>query len=159
MTGGEENGVKLQKKMFGKPYQATFEFAEKRLVEHREYLADSINMKHLPKLKRVYMIGGMQRLFARLIISFLSPHDWKLTTRILDNPESDILGANQYSSVVGSAWHSILVRSGVFSGGEPAHSPKAIVDDVWNAVQWGLKSSGWQEPLGTDAICEDRLVS
>lgn len=67
-------------------------------------------------LKRVYMVG--------------------------DNPESDILGANQYQSEVGSEWNSILVRSGVYSGGEPAHKPKAIVEDVWEAVQWGLEREG-----------------
>lgn len=119
VTGGEEKGVTLQKKMFGKPFQGTYEFAERRLVDHRNFLASSIASDPLPALKTVYMVG--------------------------DNPASDILGANQYSSLGGSNWHSILVRSGVFSGGEPEHLPKVIVDDVWDAVQWGLKYSGWQE--------------
>lgn len=60
-----------------------------------------------------------------------------------DNPASDILGANQYSSLGGSSWHSILVRSGVFSGDGPEHLPEVIVNDVWDAVQWGLNRSGW----------------
>ncbi len=67
-------------------------------------------------LKRVYMVG--------------------------DNPESDILGANQYRSESGSEWLSILVRSGVYDGGEPAHKPRTVVEDVWDAVQWGLRNEG-----------------
>lgn len=61
LTGGWKAGVKLQKYMFGKPYQATFEFAERRLMEHREELFglredndDGENMN----LKDVYMVGG-----------------------------------------------------------------------------------------------------
>ena len=63
-----------------------------------------------------------------------------------DNPESDIRGCNQFVSPSGSEWYSILVRSGVFNGGEPAWKPKAIVNDVWDAVELGLESSGWQPP-------------
>jgi ribonucleotide monophosphatase NagD (HAD superfamily) len=61
-----------------------------------------------------------------------------------DNPESDIRGANSYRSGNGSNWHSILVRTGVYRGGEPAWTPKVIVDDVQKAVEWGIKSSGWK---------------
>ena len=56
-----------------------------------------------------------------------------------DNPESDILGANQYKSSRGTLWNSILVRTGVYSSGEPVHKPKMIVEDVWDAVQWAMK--------------------
>ena len=63
-----------------------------------------------------------------------------------DNPESDILGANSFRSEIGSEWTSILVRSGVYSGGEPAHKPKDIEDNVWDAVKWALKDSGWPAP-------------
>lgn len=59
VTGGEEKGVALQKKMFGKPYQSTYEFAEKRLVDHRNFLASSISNDPPPALKKVYMVGGM----------------------------------------------------------------------------------------------------
>jgi len=68
--------------------------------------------------------------------------DWS----IIDNPESDIKGANDYQSPQGTEWQSILVRSGVYSDGEPAWKPRVIVDDVWDAVQWGLESSGWKPP-------------
>lgn len=67
-------------------------------------------------LKRVYMVG--------------------------DNPESDILGANQYVSEAGSKWESILVRSGVYSGGKPAHEPRFVADDVWDAVGWAMRREG-----------------
>lgn len=65
---------------------------------------------------------------------------------LVDNPESDIRGGNEFESPTGSEWCSILVRSGVYNGGEPAWKPKAIVNDVWDAVRWGLKSSGWRPP-------------
>ena len=57
VTGGEKMGVKLGKRMFGKPFQGTFEFAEKRLVKHREEtLMDEVGSEGL---KNVYMIGGL----------------------------------------------------------------------------------------------------
>ena len=117
VTGGPEKGVQLQKRMFGKPHHSTFSFAERRLAAHRKDLLGKGTTKiGMEGLKRVYMVG--------------------------DNPESDILGANQYQSGAGSTWHSILVRSGVYSGGEPAHKPETIVDDVWDAVRWGMNKEG-----------------
>ena len=68
-----------------------------------------------------------------------------LPNQIPDNPESDILGANQYKSPTGSQWSSILVRTGVYPGGEPVHKPTVIVEDVWEAVEWALKDSDWKE--------------
>ncbi len=62
-----------------------------------------------------------------------------------DNPESDIRGANEYKSPFGSQWYSVLVRSGVFNGGEPAHAPRIFVDDVWDAVRWGLEREEWEK--------------
>ena len=38
---------------------------------------------------------------------------------------------------------SLLVRTGVYSGGEPTWTPKTIVDDVQKAVEYGLKTSQW----------------
>ena len=65
-----------------------------------------------------------------------------------DNPESDIRGANEYLSPWGSQWLSILVRSGVYRGGEePAWTPRVVVDDVWDAVRWGLQREGWDTPM------------
>lgn len=67
----------------------------------------------------VYMIGGGLRSITK-----------KLTP---DNPLSDIWGANDYG------WNSILVRTGVYMGGEPAHTPNLIADDVAVAVEWAFK--------------------
>lgn len=55
--------------------------------------------------------------------------------RSLDNPESDIAGANA------ARWKSILVRTGVYDPrqGPPSHRPTHEVEDVEQAVQWALK--------------------
>jgi len=55
--------------------------------------------------------------------------------------ESDIRGANSYESPLGINWQSILVRSGVYTGGDPAWKPRVIVDDVHDAVQWAVKDA------------------
>lgn len=114
-TGGPSKGVQLQKTVVGKPYQSTYEFVERQLIRNRARIFHT--EENLGPLRRVYMIG--------------------------DNPESDIRGANSYRSKHGSEWYSILVRSGVYAGGEPAWTPKMIVDGVKDAVEWGLKSSKW----------------
>ncbi|KAJ7078847.1 HAD-like domain-containing protein [Mycena belliarum] len=49
-----------------------------------------------------------------------------------DNPESDIAGANAAS------WKSVLVKTGVFSGGQPTHEPTYIAEDVEEAVSWAI---------------------
>ena len=105
--------------MFGKPYRGTFAFAEQRLERHRYTLIGPGRSKiGTEGLKRVYMVG--------------------------DNPESDILGANEFVSKGGSQWHSVLVRSGVYDGGKPVHKPDVVVGDVWDAVEWGLEREGWK---------------
>lgn len=114
ITGGLSQEVELKKIIVGKPYQFTYAFAEKRLAHVRSRMFKSSN---LPPLRRVYMIG--------------------------DNPESDICGANTYRSKFGSEWYSILVRTGVYRGGQPAWTPKATVENVQKAVEWALKSSHW----------------
>ena len=112
ITGGPANNVHLHRNLFGKPTHATFAFAENRLNQHRTALQGS----DADKLKSVYMVG--------------------------DNPESDIRGANEYRSPAGSRWDSVLVRSGVYRGGKPAYEPKVIVQDVWDAVRYGLGKEG-----------------
>ena len=62
----------------------------------------------------------------------------------IDNPASDILGANTYNEFSQSKWYSILVRSGVYGDGEPDHQPSVTVDGVGEAVGWALKQSNWQ---------------
>ncbi|KAI9805371.1 MAG: hypothetical protein M1833_005824 [Piccolia ochrophora] len=117
VTGGPARGVQLHKKIIGKPYHETYAFAERRLSAHRKTL---FGTRDIPSLQTVYMVG--------------------------DNPESDIRGANEFRSPSGSAWSSVLVRSGVFVGGEPSWKPKVIVDDVWQAMNWALKASRWDAP-------------
>lgn len=111
-TGGSSKGVELRKIVVGKPYHRTYAFAERQLMRNRSKIFGSQADR---PLRKVFMIG--------------------------DNPESDIRGANSYRSEQGSKWISILVRSGVYSGGEPTWPPKVIVEDVYDAVQWALKSS------------------
>lgn len=114
-TGGPTNGVELLKTVIGKPCQGTYEFAERQLVRNRSKIFGG---ETVHPLRKVYMVG--------------------------DNPESDIRGANSYVSVNGSDWHSILVRTGVYSGGQPVWAPKTIADNVQKAVEWGIQDSKWQ---------------
>ncbi|KAL9603546.1 MAG: hypothetical protein Q9219_001048 [cf. Caloplaca sp. 3 TL-2023] len=120
VTGGK---IPLNHTTIGKPSQATFEFAERRLMEHRNKLLElsSGEAGGGVGLRKVYMVG--------------------------DNPESDIAGGNRYQSSFGSVWDTILVRSGVYSGGEPAHRPSVIVNDVWDAVEWALNKEGWLDGI------------
>ncbi|KAI7362040.1 HAD-superfamily hydrolase, partial [Hortaea werneckii] len=104
----------LDCRVFGKPYQPTYEFAENRLRMHRKRLFGQVGLND--PLRKVYMVG--------------------------DNPESDIAGANGYRSPHGSEWKSLLVRTGVYQEGtEPAHKPSAIVDGVQEAVQWAIEDA------------------
>ncbi|KAI4156821.1 MAG: hypothetical protein L6R39_000987, partial [Caloplaca ligustica] len=124
VTGGKRP---LQHTTIGKPSQETFEFAEKRLIEHRRASLDLPSAddgegtagKGAGGLRKVYMVG--------------------------DNPESDVAGGNAYRSPFGSEWETILVRSGVYgdAGGKPKHKPSVVVDDVWDAVEWALGREGW----------------
>ncbi|KIV77740.1 TIGR01456 family HAD hydrolase [Exophiala sideris] len=111
---------KLYKKIIGKPYKLTYEFAEKQLLRHR----DELFHEKAPPLRKVYMVG--------------------------DNPESDIRGANSYESPHKVEWVSLLTRTGVYQdrpGQRPNWEPRAIVDDVKAAVQYALKDSNWHESL------------
>ncbi|PMD66575.1 uncharacterized protein K444DRAFT_579876 [Hyaloscypha bicolor E] len=67
--------------------------------------------------------------------------DGKLGTIYMvgDNPSSDIQGANNFTSRLGTEWKSILVESGVHvAGAEPAHKPDAIMKSVKEAVEWAF---------------------
>jgi hypothetical protein len=54
LTGGPAKGVELKKTVIGKPAYMTYEFAEKRLNEHRAHLYAEPDVA---QLKRVYMVG------------------------------------------------------------------------------------------------------
>ncbi|CAK7233305.1 hypothetical protein SCUCBS95973_008550 [Sporothrix curviconia] len=115
--------------LLGKPHAATYRFAERTLLRYRASLLEahgskaSSATKEAP-LQTVYMIG--------------------------DNPESDIAGANQFSSAHGTDWCSVLVETGVYDpvrDGKNSdylrHRPRAIVGDVGAAVRWALQREGW----------------
>lgn len=107
------NGATLDKTVIGKPYQTTYEFAERRLRAHRKALLGQLGLND--PLRRVYMVG--------------------------DNPESDIKGAMRYRSPFETQWQSVLVRTGVYPGGEPEPQPTIILDDVQRAVEWAVEDS------------------
>jgi HAD superfamily hydrolase (TIGR01456 family) len=118
VTGGEKEGVQLEKIVMGKPYKPTYEFAEKRLIAHRAHLLQG-SKQDPGALERVYMVG--------------------------DNPASDIAGGNNYESPYGTDWASILVSTGVYvEGTQPAVRPRQIVGDVWDAVSWAAAQEGWK---------------
>ncbi|KAH9868239.1 hypothetical protein J1614_007311 [Plenodomus biglobosus] len=118
LTGGKAQGVELQKIVMGKPYQPTYEFAEKRLIAHRQHLSQQ-PQDAIGHLRRVYMVG--------------------------DNPASDIAGGNNYKSPFGTDWASILVQTGVYTAGTtPAYQPRKIVGDVWDAVKWATMQEKWE---------------
>jgi len=113
-TGGAE----LKKTIIGKPYQATYEYAEKKLNKLRQ---KNFGVTEKDSLRRVYMVG--------------------------DNPASDIAGAIAYKSPFGSRWHSALLRTGVYQGEklDVTNTPTTIVHDVYDAVKWACKHSKWDE--------------
>ncbi|KAF9886081.1 hypothetical protein FE257_012016 [Aspergillus nanangensis] len=115
VTGGPSKGAELKKTVIGKPHQGTYEFAENQMRRNR---LQAFGPTADTPLRNVYMVG--------------------------DNPESDIQGANTYRSPHGSKWHSLLVRTGVYNGGDPAWTPESILDDVKKAVEYGLKASQWK---------------
>ncbi|KAK5164307.1 uncharacterized protein LTR77_010002 [Saxophila tyrrhenica] len=107
-------GAKLEKTTIGKPTQATYEYAENLLRQHRKKIWGPVGLND--PLKRVYMVG--------------------------DNPESDIQGANNYQSPHGSDWTSVLVKTGVWKEGqEPSHKPDIIHENVSEAVQWAVEDA------------------
>lgn len=53
--------------------------------------------------------------------------------RDVDNPESDIAGANAYG------WNSILLKTGVYQSGKPKHEPTVISADVEEGVMWAIE--------------------
>ncbi|KPI43259.1 putative CDP-alcohol phosphatidyltransferase class-I family protein [Cyphellophora attinorum] len=96
---------------FGKPQLGTFQFATRLLQQWRK---DTHSIDAPPET--VYFVG--------------------------DTPESDIRGTNDFhnSGEASNEWHSILVKTGVYQPGTtPAYAPKATVDNVLEAVKYGMK--------------------
>ncbi|KAL8676337.1 MAG: hypothetical protein Q9186_007143 [Xanthomendoza sp. 1 TL-2023] len=104
-------GKELISTAFGKPQIGTFQFATRLLQQWRK---DTHGIDAPPQT--VYFVG--------------------------DTPESDIRGTNEFnaSGLAGNQWCSILVRTGVFqAGSKPAFTPNATVDNVLDAVKWGIQ--------------------
>ncbi|KXX74562.1 Cat eye syndrome critical region protein 5 [Madurella mycetomatis] len=124
---GGAGGHELQCTVIGKPHGGTYRFSERVLAEHRRATCKAMGHHHhdegkIRPLKTVYMVG--------------------------DNPESDIAGANDYVSEVGTEWVSVLVKTGVYSSEragrlEGRFEPKVVVDDVSAALRWALEREGW----------------
>ncbi|RMZ89567.1 hypothetical protein DV736_g3221, partial [Chaetothyriales sp. CBS 134916] len=110
-------GKELQTVAFGKPQLGTFEFATRLL---RQWRKDTHRINRPPET--VYFVG--------------------------DTPESDIRGTNEFdqSGKAETNWYSILVRTGVFKEGtKPAYSPKVTVDNVLEAVKYGMQRESDQK--------------
>ncbi|RMZ79564.1 hypothetical protein DV737_g3410, partial [Chaetothyriales sp. CBS 132003] len=110
-------GKELKTVAFGKPQLGTFEFATRLL---RQWRADTHGINRPPET--VYFVG--------------------------DTPESDIRGTNEFdeSGKAETSWYSILVRTGVFKEGTtPAYSPKVTVDNVLEAVKYGMQRESDQK--------------
>lgn len=102
-------GKTLTTHAFGKPQIGTFEFATRLLQRWRK---NAHNLDTPPET--VYFVG--------------------------DTPESDIRGTNQYNKQAQNDWYSILVRTGIYQEGtEPAYKPRNTVDNVLEAVRFGLR--------------------
>ena len=105
-------GTELKTVAFGKPQVGTFEFATRLLKQWRK---DTHGINRPPET--VYFVG--------------------------DTPESDIRGTNEFDEsgkTETANWHSILVRTGVFQEGtKPAYTPKMTVDNVLEAVKYGIQ--------------------
>jgi HAD superfamily hydrolase (TIGR01456 family) len=117
----------LEINMFGKPTAATFSFARAQLARWAA-LADAHNA-------HAGIAGGAAQLFesergdAGLDAAAT---DFEKIIMVGDNPLADIRGAN----AAGAPWVSVLVRSGMWRGGENdlAHPAQVVVGGVGDAV-------------------------
>lgn len=104
-------GKKLTTHAFGKPQVSTFEFATRLLQQWRATRHGLVDDK---PPRTVYFVG--------------------------DTPESDIRGTNAMDAKAAEEWYSILVETGVYVPGTiPAHTPRATVPTVLDAVRHGIE--------------------
>jgi hypothetical protein len=68
ITGGEKIGVKLEKTLIGKPYYMTYEFAERKLIQHR---IDIFSGSKIQPLRQVYMVGDNPGKISEMVYEFL----------------------------------------------------------------------------------------
>ncbi|KAI9819692.1 MAG: hypothetical protein M1832_003926 [Thelocarpon impressellum] len=102
-------GKTLKTTAYGKPQIGTFQFATRLLQQWRK---ETHGIDSPPDT--VYFVG--------------------------DTPESDIRGTNEFNKTSENTWYSILVRTGVYKEGvTPDLSPRVTVDNVLDAVKYGMK--------------------
>lgn len=107
------DSAELNYMTIGKPTHFQYDFIERREGEISSSMNDG---KHCP-LKRNYMVG--------------------------DNPLSDIAGAMNYRSVVGTEWLSMLVETGVYKAGTPPLvEPTVVKRNCLEAVRWAMAREG-----------------
>ncbi|KAJ1326591.1 HAD-IIA family hydrolase [Microdochium nivale] len=141
--------ARLEYTICGKPTGKTYIYGERVLHAYNERLQDEI--EQVVKERDDNEVGGKQD----GTVHIMADGDGAITTAtapgtsgrreishvymIGDNPESDILGANSYTSRFGATWKSILVETGVYVAGTmPAHEPHHVARDVQSAVDWAL---------------------
>jgi HAD superfamily hydrolase (TIGR01456 family) len=125
-------GVPLEAQLVGKPEQVTFDFAHYTLARRREHVlrASSAALTETDIQAHPHVSfeahGEVDPPFQRLFM-------------VGDNPSADIRGANN----AGGAWESVLVRTGVFQGGENDENDPGmhVVDGVEQAVDIVLEAS------------------
>ncbi|BDA43176.1 Haloacid dehalogenase-like hydrolase domain-containing 5 [Coccomyxa sp. Obi] len=124
----QTTGKELEHHYYGKPNRAPYALAEELL------LAQAVTLGQVPASSGAWTAkSGAASAFGAIYA-------------VGDNPKADIAGANAQ----GRPWVSMLVRTGVFTGGEGQndreHPADVVVDDVADAVEAALhrtRSSEW----------------
>ncbi|ODV88250.1 hypothetical protein CANARDRAFT_26404 [[Candida] arabinofermentans NRRL YB-2248] len=108
----------------GKPYKVSYDYAHHVLIDWRSQLVDGINNTCLPELNKTPLNSPFNKIYM-----------------VGDNPESDILGGNNYG------WETILVKTGVYKDGDFEINRKlskptvGVFDDVKDGVFKVLKDN------------------
>jgi ribonucleotide monophosphatase NagD (HAD superfamily) len=55
------------------------------------------------------------------------------------NPKIFVLTRSDIAGAVAHGWNSILLRTGVYQGGEPSYPATTIADDVEKGVLWAIE--------------------
>lgn len=110
----QENLPIMKATVMGKPNRGTYLYAEEVLCEWRKKQLGLAGLdQNYGDVKTVYMVG--------------------------DNPASDIRGANSFKSNKNIRWVSVLVKTGVYKGGNRTGEAKVVVEDVLAAVKWVIE--------------------
>jgi HAD superfamily hydrolase (TIGR01456 family) len=116
--------------------QGSFRAALEGVFSARTGGAKLLNCKTVGKpTKETYIFGEKTMMEWEKV---LNGGDGKVGTAYVvgDKPDSNIQGANNFTSIHGTEWKSILVETGVHvAGEEPAHAPNAIMKGVREAVE------------------------